>query len=59
MLSVAEGQVVLKIGDRIEVTPPGRLGLQRRADQSARPPDLGGEGGRAKRPARCRSISPI
>lgn len=25
VLSVAEGQVVLKIGDRIEVTPPGRL----------------------------------
>ena len=25
MLSVAQGQVVLKIGDRIEVTPPGRL----------------------------------
>ncbi len=25
VLSVAQGQVVLKIGDRIEVTPPGRL----------------------------------
>ena len=25
VLSVADGQVVLKIGDRIEVTPPGRL----------------------------------
>jgi hypothetical protein len=25
VLSVAEGQVVLRIGDRIEVTPPGRL----------------------------------
>lgn len=25
VLSVAEGQVVLKIGDRIEATPPGRL----------------------------------
>jgi hypothetical protein len=25
VLSVAEGQVVLQIGDRIEVTPPGRL----------------------------------
>jgi hypothetical protein len=25
VLSVAEGQIVLRIGDRIEVTPPGRL----------------------------------